>query len=966
MTRRITVAFAFGLLGSYAAAQQYVISTFAGGAGAAPMQLQGDVNLQLPIAVTADATGVVYFSSAKLHSVFKLETNGTITRVAGNGLGQPGYSRDGGSATSATLSLDLVGAASPGGLAVDRAGDLFIADSANNRIRRVSPTGVITTVAGTGEYGLSGDGGSAINAKLGLPTGIALDNNGNLFFAERGNNLVRRISPDGIITTVAGGGAPSYNPTLLHGSAGQAVGDGGPATKAILAGPAGIALDAEGSLFIADSFNNRIRKVSSDGFIATVAGNGAGGLSGDGGSALDAQINFPIGVAVDDKGNLFVGQFVGVREVAANGTITTIAGGKSSGFSGDGGPATSASFANAFAIARDSTGNLYIADTANNRIRKISPEGIIVTAAGGEKAAPTGDGGPAGSAEITEPLAVASDSRGNVFIADNGNNRIRMVSANGIITTVAGTGTRGFSGDGEPAISAQLSYPTALAVDGVGNLFVGDAARVRKVAVGGIITTVAGNGTTGFPQGLGDGGPATSATLGGFVGGLVVDQAGNLFISDSINNRVRKVSADGIIHTVAGGGIITGDGGPATSARLGVPRGLVVAGGGDLLVAEQGGRVRKVTPDGIISTVAGNGAFFGPSGDGGPAISARLSAPTGLALDSLGNLFIADPGLYFVTGGEVDAGCACDHQIRRVSPDGIITTLAGSGVPGFSGNGGPASTAVLNGPVGVAVDPTGNVYVADFGNSAVRVLRPTGRSLLIGAVVDAASPFAGTISPGKIVVIYGAGLGPDHLVQNQAKNGAFGIELSGTTIAFDGVAAPILYTSATQVGAVVPYEIASAMAQVAVTYQGQTSNAVTVSLRPSAPSLFTLNQQGWGQAAAINAAFGSVNTAGNPLKVGDYVSLFATGEGQTFPAGVDGKIAGSTPPHPVLPVSVTIGGIPATEVQYAGSIAGQVAGLMQVNVRIPDGVQPGGYVPVVLRVGDTSSLDSVWIAVSKD
>jgi uncharacterized protein (TIGR03437 family) len=230
--------------------------------------------------------------------------------------------------------------------------------------------------------------------------------------------------------------------------------------------------------------------------------------------------------------------------------------------------------------------------------------------------------------------------------------------------------------------------------------------------------------------------------------------------------------------------------------------------------------------------------------------------------------------------------------------------------------------------------------------------------------VDAASQRGDAVSPGKIVIIYGAGLGPAQLVQNQATGGRFGTELSGTTVSFNGIAAPVLYTSPTQVAAVVPYGISGILAQVSVTYQGQVSNSLSVAVTAASPSFFTANQQGWGQAAAINARDGSLNTAANPLKIGDYVSLFATGEGQTSPGGVDGKLGGSTPSSPVLPVTVTVGGIRA-EVQYAGSISGQVAGLMQVNVRIPDGVQPSGYVPVVISMGEAgSAFDTVWIAVS--
>jgi uncharacterized protein (TIGR03437 family) len=213
------------------------------------------------------------------------------------------------------------------------------------------------------------------------------------------------------------------------------------------------------------------------------------------------------------------------------------------------------------------------------------------------------------------------------------------------------------------------------------------------------------------------------------------------------------------------------------------------------------------------------------------------------------------------------------------------------------------------------------------------------------------------------VVVYGAGLGPSQLIQNRSSNGPFGTELAGTVVSFNGIAAPILYASATQVAAIVPYAISGTTAQVTIAYQGETSTAFTIPVAPSAPGIFTSNQTGAGQAAAVNTVDGTLNTAVNPVKIGGYISLYATGEGQTAPAGVDGKL-GSTPTRPVLPVSVTVDGIPAT-VLYAGGAPGQVAGLMQLNVQIPNGVQTGGYVPVVLQVGDASTTPgAVWVAVS--
>ena len=288
-----------------------------------------------------------------------------------------------------------------------------------------------------------------------------------------------------------------------------------------------------------------------------------------------------------------------------------------------------------------------------------------------------------------------------------------------------------------------------------------------------------------------------------------------------------------------------------------------------------------------------------------------------------------------------------NSRIRKVSPAGVITSV----IP-LDGS---------SGAYGVAVDNSGNIYIADNFSNAVRVLRPTNQSVFISSVVDAASQRADSISPGKIVVIYGAGLGPTQLIQNQPSNGQFGTSVSGTVVSFNGIAAPILYASATQVAAVVPYAIGGATAQVAVTYQGQASAAVAVPVALSAPSLFTLNETGSGQATAINAD-GTVNTAANPVKIGSSITLYATGEGQTSPGGVDGKVGGSSP---ILPVKVMIGGVQTTS--STGGAPGQVSGLLQLNVQIPAGVQPGGYVPVVLQVGDASTTPgAVWIAVSRN
>jgi sugar lactone lactonase YvrE len=490
---------------------------------------------------------------------------------------------------------------------------------------------------------------------------VATDRAGNVFFVCQ-DSVLRLDAATGIVTPVAGNGTWSFS------------GDNGPATSAGLAWPNGLAVDSAGNLYIADSFDSRIRKVS-NGVITTVAGNGTRGFSGDGGPATSAQLYSPQGVAVDSAGNLYIADSGDncIRKVS-NGTITTVAGDGTEGFSGDNGPATAARLSHPTGLAVDSAGNLYIADFSNNRIRKIS-NGVITTVAGNGTLPPgsSGDGGPATSAQLVYPTSVAVDSAGNLYIADAGNNCIRKVS-NGVITTVAGNGIPGFSGDNGPAASAQLYLPEGVAVDSAGSLYIADLhnQRIRKVS-NGVITTV-----TGGSSSVGDNGPATSAQL-DEPWGVALDSAGALYIADSNNFRVREVSG-GVITTVAGTGTngFSGDNGPASGARLNYPIGVAADSAGNLYIADGANyRIRKIS-GGLITTVAGNGTY-GFGGDNGPATSAELHGPAGVAVDSAGSLFIADSG---------------NGRVRKVS-NGVITTVAGNGTPGSGGDNGPATSAEL-------------------------------------------------------------------------------------------------------------------------------------------------------------------------------------------------------------------------------------------------------------------------------
>ena len=600
--------------------------------------------LNRPWGVAVDGAGNLFIADAENERVRKVDaTTGIITTVAGSG--EEGSSGDGGPATQARLGFPLE-------VAVDRAGNLFIADSVNHRIRKVdAATGIITTVAGSGEDGFSGDGGPATEASLNEPFSVAVDGVGNLFIADRNNARIRKMAAiTGIITTVAGNGCDDIFFEECE------LGDGGAATAAGLGRPEGVAVDESGNLFIADA-RARIRKVdATTGIIITVAGSGEGpqDFSGDGGPATQAGLSSPNSVAVDGAGNLFIADLGNhrIRKVdGISGIITTVAGSGEMGFPGDGDAATAANFSSPRSVAVDGTGNLFISDHDNFKIRKVdSSTGIITTVAGnGEHGLLSEDGGPATEAGLSFPEGVAVDEAGNLFIVDSGNDLIRKVdTVTDIITTVAGTFRQeDFSGDGGPATQASLNFPQGVAVDGAGNLFIADSDnhRIRKVdAITGVITSVAGNGQEGFS---GDGGLATQAGLNN-PSRVAVDEAGNLFIADSDNHRIRKVDAiTGVITSVAGNGQegFSGDGGLATQACLNSPHGLAVDGAGNLFIADRfNDRIRKVeVTSGVITTVAGNGESpQGVSGDGSPATEARLFFPEGVAVDEAGNLFIAD------------------------------------------------------------------------------------------------------------------------------------------------------------------------------------------------------------------------------------------------------------------------------------------------------------------------------------
>jgi hypothetical protein len=748
-----------------AARGQNTVRTVAGGG---PNNLPAlKSGMGFPRSAALDHAGNLYVGDLYANLVLRISTTGNVTVVAGNG--QPGAisGGDGGLAVDATITA-------PNGVALDSSGDIFITDGYYCRIRKISaPTGIISTVAGTGSCGYSGDGGPATSAQLNGPSGVALDASGDIFIDDTQNCLLRKVAAStGIISTLAG------TPPDAAGSHCAYSGAGGLAISAELFYPEAVVVDGPGNLFIADTSSCAIREISaSTGIISTVAGTGSCGYNGTTGPATSIQLSDPWGVAVDGSGNIFIADTENclVREVAAStGVLSTLAGtppiaiGSPSqcGYSGDGGAATNAQIDQPFGVAVDSSDDIFITDTSNALIREVfAATGDISTFAGVTAPNPTyanqlfglpgysGDGYPATDAElgvwIAGPYDVGftTDHLGNVFIADVANNAIREVSAaTGIITTVAGNGFAGYSGDGGPATSAELYWPRDVAVDGSGNIFIADSFNcvIRKVtAATGIISTVAGTppDSSGnyFCKFSGDGGPATSAELNLMAsvtpaGGVAVDGSGDIFIADSGNDAIREVAAaTGTITTVAGGPDMRftggGDGGPATSATLSTPYGVAVDAAGNIFISDtDDAAIRVVTAiNGDIYTLTGSirlgGGFYG---DGGPPGSAQIGHDSGLFLDPAGNLFIPD-----------DENCV----IREISGStDIISTVAGTPNRGpvhdcgYGGDGGPALSAVFNFPSSAAADTTSDLLVLD----STRVRSVAG---LLGAPAAAALPF---------------------------------------------------------------------------------------------------------------------------------------------------------------------------------------------------------------------------------
>ncbi len=712
-------------------AQTRVITTVAGSEWLFPGDgrpaIQAALGGPLSLDVATDASGNFYIADTDNCIIVKVGADGIANVVAGNGL--LGVSGDNGLAVNAALDL-------PTSLAVDANGNIYIGEY-GGRIRKVTPDGIIRTIAGTGVNGFSGDTRPALQAQIGQPYGMVFDSAGNLYFAELDNNRVRRITPSGIISTVAGNGTLGYS------------GDGGQATAAQLANPTRLAIDASNNIYIVDNTNHVVRKLA-NGIISTFAGffPADKGNPAEDVAATSAAL-LPLAVAVDRSGIVYIADYftTGVRRVDGSGKIRTIAGSRSAGFSGDGGPALSATFNfNLYpGLAVDSTNALLVGDNQNGRVRRITADQRINTVAGNGLYRFSGNGGPAASATLAFPTSVLTDSQGNFFIGETEAHRIRKVSSDGTISVVAGSGVQGHTGDGGPAVDAALSFPTYLAMDSVGNLYFSDTVNsvIRKIDTRGIITTFAGTGSTDYN---GEGLAPNKTNFSGPYG-IAFTPAGEMLVSDTGNNLLRLITAGGAQVFTFAGDLTAGFGGDGTSylntlSRINRPIGLTFFNGATYFCDSDNHRVRKITGGGtfVISTVAGNGTQ-GYSGDGGLATLASLDRPEGIKFDSAGNMYIAERG---------------NGVVRKVTPSGIISTFAGSTTASAFADGVDATTALLGPVTDVAIDNAGNVLIAGAPSHRIRAVLVNPPSFQLSGNTLAFTAPAGSVALDQTVTVNGS------------------------------------------------------------------------------------------------------------------------------------------------------------------------------------------------------------------
>ena len=593
---------------------------------------------------------------------------------------------------------------------------------------------------------------------------------------------------------------------------------------------------------------------------------------------------------------------------------------------------------------------------ASLAVAQTPPSFTIDTIVGTGTAGFTGDTAAANAAQVNFPMSIARSTAGTFYIADTFNVRLRTVQTDGIIRTVAGTGTRGFSGDGAAATAALISAPYGIAVDAAGNIYFSDSQNnmVRKISTTGTITRIAGIGVQGYG---GDGSNAVDALL-NLPTGLAVDTAGNVYVADTQNHRIRRIGTDGKIATVLGTGQPNfdpdSDGKPGDQMPIFYPEGVALDSRGNLYVADTfNHRIRKLSTLGIASTVVGNGvAAF--RGDGGQAASASLNYPRGVFVDASGNILIAD---------------SINNRIRMVTENGVIRTIAGSGFFGDAGDGGPAVQALFRYPRAVISNGSGGYLVLDTDNHRIRQLTPVPQSPSInkdGVVSSTAFGGFRTAARGSWLEIYGSNLaqGTREWASSDFTDGKAPTALAGTSVTIGGRSAYVAYVSPGQINVQVPDTLAAGQHDVVVKSPLGTSVAYKVTVDEVQPGLFAppALSSGGRQYAGVILADGSVASITSPkIRPGDTVTLYGIGFGSVAPNLAAGEIVRSANAV-VLPLQFFFGDAPAT-VTYAGLAPGTL-GLYQINLVVPQ-VPASDAIPLRFKLNSTDGAQLLFTSVGR-
>ena len=989
-----------------------------------------------PEDMAVDSQSLIYVADTGQHRIRRFDTQGNIVTIAGTGVA--GASGDGGPAAQARLNQ-------PRGLAID-GNTLYFSDSGNHQVRAVNlQTGVIRAFAGTGAPGTSGDGGPALEARLSTPWGIAADARG-VWICDSGNNRIRRVA-NGTIAPSAGTGTKSNS------------GDGSPATLAGLNEPRAIAIGLDQAVYFADYGNRLIRKILPSGILQTVAGKGppeGSGGNGELGSALESLLD-PAGIVVEANGNIVIADPTRHhlrRIISSAGAIEYLAGNGQPGFAGDTGPAEASVLNGPAAVAIDARGNVIFADRNNHRIRRIAGAadragGMMDTIAGRGRG--LGDGAAATEGVLTFPEGAAVAANGTIYLADTASHCIRAIAPDGRLSTFAGLcGEQGFAGDSGSPAQGRFNGPTSLAVSREGYVYIADTGnnRVRRITPGGVLATVAGPVGVTRPRGLtidaddqyayfahefegsriarhllarpgdfntyagglgrvgfdGDGGAAAFAVFGG-VSDLAMDRNFTLWVMDRGNGRLRKIERNGMVSSV-----LTAPGGQGVAAD---------AAGAVYFTQVNAGqhRVLRLAPNAATAEVLA-GAGAGLAGDGSFSTSARLDGPAGLAVAPNGRVWIADrnnhrarvlnlvtPQRLDIQGGNNQTGMAGSLAVQPLEvrltlsggtplPGATVTFAVASGPASVSpaqattDADGVASTTVALGPrAGTAVVTAafGAVEPARFNLTATEPSTPivtTRPRIAPGGVVGVGNsvPAIRALSANALISIYGENFsvpGTGRRVRaEEFVNGRLPEQFLGVCVSIDGRRAPLVDVFPTQLNVQVPAlpSAGSAAVRVSVncgTAAELTSEVENVPVRAAAPEFLYLvtNADGVNPVAAVNAATGGligpaeVIPSAAPARPGDVVTIYGSGFGTVSPAAAPGEFPRAIARAQGV-VSLRLGGqtLAASDIFYVGAAPGTV--IYQVNFRVPTGVAEG-RLPIVLTIGGESSAAGGYLTVGR-